>query len=40
MVFFSGRVTPPLEATRLTTDALGQLIGGKGWDELGTGKVQ
>jgi len=40
MVFFSGRVTPPLEATRLTTDTLGQLIGGKGWDELGTGKVQ
>ena len=34
LVFFSGRVTPPIEATALTTDILGQLIGGKRWDEF------
>jgi simple sugar transport system ATP-binding protein len=34
LVFFSGRVTPPLEAAKLTTDMLGQLIGGKDWMEL------
>jgi simple sugar transport system ATP-binding protein len=38
LVFFSGRVTPPLEATALTTDTLGQLIGGKGWEEFAAGK--
>ena len=31
LVFFSGKVTPPLEAATLTTDKLGELIGGKGW---------
>lgn len=31
LVFFSGKVTPPLVAAALTTDILGQLIGGKGW---------
>ncbi len=35
LVFFSGRVTPPLEAADLTTDRLGELIGGKGWPEKG-----
>lgn len=33
LVFFSGKVTPPLVAAALTTDILGQLIGGKGWEE-------
>ncbi len=33
LVFFSGRVTPPLDATGLTSEILGQLIGGKGWPE-------
>ena len=31
LVFFSGRVTPPLDAASLTIDKLGELIGGKGW---------
>lgn len=31
LVFFSGRVTRPLEAGSLTTDKLGELIGGMGW---------
>jgi ABC-type uncharacterized transport system ATPase subunit len=35
LVFFSGRVTPPLEAADLTSDRLGELIGGKGWLEKG-----
>ncbi|MEZ0396134.1 MAG: ATP-binding cassette domain-containing protein [Anaerolineales bacterium] len=35
LVFFSGRVTPPLEAADLTLDRLGELIGGKGWPEKG-----
>ncbi len=34
MVFFSGKVTAPLDAAKLTTDVLGQLIGGKGWSEI------
>ncbi len=34
LVFFSGRVTPPLEATSLTSDLLGHLIGGRGWENL------
>ncbi len=33
LVFFSGRVTPPLDAAILTTEKLGELIGGKGWPE-------
>jgi ABC-type uncharacterized transport system ATPase subunit len=33
LVFFSGRVTPPMEAAGLTSETLGQLIGGKGWPE-------
>ncbi len=31
MVFFSGQVTPPMEAAEMTSEILGQLIGGKGW---------
>jgi general nucleoside transport system ATP-binding protein len=38
LVFFSGKVTPPLEADRLTTEKLGELIGGKGWPESNSGK--
>jgi simple sugar transport system ATP-binding protein len=33
LVFFSGKVTPPLDASTLTTERLGELIGGKGWPE-------
>lgn len=38
LVFFSGRATPPLEADCLTTDKLGELIGGSGWSELTLGQ--
>jgi simple sugar transport system ATP-binding protein len=38
LVFFSGKVTQPLEASTLTTEKLGELIGGKGWTELPSGK--
>lgn len=34
LVFFSGRVSPPLDASTTTLDQLGQLIGGKGWDQV------
>ena len=33
LVFFSGKVTPPLAAAQLTTEKLGELIGGSGWPE-------
>jgi len=33
LVFFSGKVTPPLDASKLTTEKLGELIGGKGWPQ-------
>jgi simple sugar transport system ATP-binding protein len=33
LVFFSGRVSPALDAAALTSDKLGELIGGKGWAE-------
>ncbi len=33
LVFFSGRVTPPLDVSTLTTEKLGELIGGMGWPE-------
>jgi general nucleoside transport system ATP-binding protein len=39
LVFFSGKVTPPLKAATLTTDKLGELIGGKGWPESASGKT-
>lgn len=32
LVFFSGRVSPPLDASIIQTEQLGQLIGGKGWE--------
>jgi simple sugar transport system ATP-binding protein len=34
VVFFSGRVSPPLQAAGLSVEQLGGLIGGKGWDSL------
>ena len=37
LVFFSGKVTPPLDAAGLTTEKLGELIGGKGWPESVSG---
>ena len=38
LVFFTGKVTPPLDTAVLTTGKLGELIGGKGWTEYLTGK--
>jgi simple sugar transport system ATP-binding protein len=34
LVFFAGRVTPPLEAANLNVERLGRLIGGKDWETL------
>jgi simple sugar transport system ATP-binding protein len=34
LVFFAGRVTPPLDADGLSVEELGRLIGGKGWEKL------
>jgi general nucleoside transport system ATP-binding protein len=34
LVFFSGRVSKPLDAFQTTVDQLGQLIGGKGWEVI------
>jgi simple sugar transport system ATP-binding protein len=34
IVFFAGRVSPPLPAEQLSVERLGELIGGKGWDRL------
>ncbi len=34
LVFFSGKASPPLDATQTTVDQLGQLIGGKGWEQI------
>jgi len=31
LVFFAGKVSPPLDAAATTVDRLGELIGGKGW---------
>ncbi len=36
LVFYAGRVSPPLDAEKVTVDRLGALIGGKGWEELET----
>lgn len=35
LVFFSGRVSEPLDARRTSLEQLGQLIGGKGWKNEG-----
>lgn len=34
VVFFAGKVSPPIKAVDTNVDQLGQLIGGKGWDTL------
>jgi ABC-type uncharacterized transport system ATPase subunit len=39
LVFFSGKVSPPLDAAGLTTEKLGELIGGKGWPESSSGET-
>jgi ABC-type uncharacterized transport system ATPase subunit len=31
LVFFNGKVSQPLDASRTTVQQLGELIGGKGW---------
>lgn len=33
IVFFSGKVSPPVDSARTSVEKLGQLIGGKGWPE-------
>jgi general nucleoside transport system ATP-binding protein len=40
LVFFSGRVAPPIVATDTSVDQLGQLIGGKGWEIVTSGVNQ
>jgi ABC-type uncharacterized transport system ATPase subunit len=35
LVFFAGRVSPPLPVEGLTVEQLGELIGGKGWERFG-----
>ncbi len=37
LVFFAGQVSAPLDAVTLTTEKLGELIGGKGFSEVATG---
>ncbi len=37
LVFFAGKVSAPLDASALTTEKLGELIGGKGLPELAPG---
>ena len=34
LVFFGGRVSPPLDARQTSVEQLGQLIGGRGFDEI------
>ena len=34
IVFFAGRVSPPLTASLLSVEELGELIGGKGWERF------
>ena len=35
LVFFAGRVSPPLAGRALNVEPLGELIGGKGWERFG-----
>jgi simple sugar transport system ATP-binding protein len=39
LVFFSGQVSSPLNASETSLEQLGQLIGGKGWDRMNNTKV-
>jgi simple sugar transport system ATP-binding protein len=34
LVFYSGKVSTPMEASEVNVDQLGQLIGGKGWETI------
>lgn len=40
LVFFSGHVSQPLDASTTTLNQLGQLIGGKGWEQVFDTKVK
>jgi general nucleoside transport system ATP-binding protein len=40
IVFFAGRVSPPLPADSLSVEQLGVLIGGKGWERFDAGVPQ
>jgi len=40
LVFFSGKVTLPLDVTSLTTAKLGELIGGMGWTKSTSGRAE
>ena len=35
LVFFSGKVSAPIDAATTSVEQLGQLIGGKGWSDRG-----
>lgn len=35
LVFFAGKVSPPIDAAKTSVEQLGQLIGGKGWTKKG-----
>ncbi|GAB1471952.1 ATP-binding cassette domain-containing protein [Chloroflexota bacterium] len=37
LVFFSGKISDSIDAASTSVDQLGQLIGGKGWDQMGAG---
>jgi simple sugar transport system ATP-binding protein len=39
LVFFSGKISPPLSAHKTSIEQLGNLIGGKDWSSLKAGKV-
>ncbi len=39
LVFFAGRVSPPLATEQVTVEGLGRLIGGKGWERFGAEAV-
>jgi simple sugar transport system ATP-binding protein len=38
LVFFAGKVSPPLDAASTSVEQLGQLIGGKSWESLQDGQ--
>ena len=40
LVFFSGRVSPPLDAESFGVEELGRLIGGSGWERFDTAETQ
>jgi ABC-type uncharacterized transport system ATPase subunit len=40
LVFFSGEVSPPFDAVQTSVEQLGQLIGGKGWENIEAERVK